>query len=183
MNRTILLLALSACLLSIWSVAHGEESCLVDQRALEDIKKHREEIKTKEENIVKREQEIEAKEKALQEEFTRLKEIRDQINLVETQTDAKLEEQTAKLVETLEKMNPKKAAKILSDVQDRLAVSAMMRLPTDKLAKIMNNVDSERSVKLAQYMTSKDFLRGRQPSSAPTATAPTAAPATEAPKK
>jgi len=142
------------------------DHCLVDRSVLADVKAQKEALRIREQALDQREKELKHQKSALEEEIAKLKDYRDSISLITAQTDAKLEEQTSKLMETLEKMSPKKAAQLISDVNDRLAVAALARVPTVKLSKILNSMDPKRAAKLAQLMTSNDWLKpGRQPSS------------------
>jgi len=55
-------------------------------------------------------------------------------------------------VETVEKMSPKNAAKLLASIDERLAVTAMQRINTPTLAKIMNSMEPQKLSQLTELM-------------------------------
>jgi flagellar motility protein MotE (MotC chaperone) len=127
-------------------------SCIVDAAALEDMKIKREELVNRVRALEARESEIAAREKALSEEFAKLKEIRDQISVQEQVNSKQNEEKVAKLVETIEAMSGKASAALLAEMDEALAVAAITRISTPKLAKIMNTMEAKRSSRLVETM-------------------------------
>ncbi len=137
-----------------WCLA-AEGECLVSEKTLLEVKDQKAALRARTEALDQKEKEIATRETALQEEIKRLKELRDEILLQKAQNDQKLEEQVSKLMETLEKMSPKKAAEVLTRLPNRLAVAALTRIPNPKLSKIVANMDAARSSELAELMATK----------------------------
>ena len=54
------------------------------------------------------------------------------------------------MIETLEGMSPKAAAQVIGGVEDELAVLALGRLTSSKAGKILANLKSEKSARLAE---------------------------------
>src|SRR5206468_3466551 len=92
------------------------------------------------------------REKAIAEELAKLDEMRKKITSQTMELDDKQQEQLGRLVETLEKMSPKNTAKMLGDIDDKLAVEAMTRMSTDRLAKILNVMEPAKSAKLSELL-------------------------------
>lgn len=127
--------------------------CLVDPAAIEDLRQRRVEVDVKSKDLLARESELKGRERALDEEFKKLEDLRIRIEKAQGSLKKDNEEKVAKLVETLETMNPKSAAALMTTLDDSLAVVAMTRLATPKLAKIMNLLDPGRSAQLTEAMT------------------------------
>lgn len=130
----------------------SSDKCLLDLAAIEDMKSARKEIEEKGSSLKIREDELSKKEQALELEFKKLKELRDQLEALQSNVAKSQESKVAKLVETLEGMSPKIAADIISSVDEGLAVEAIEKISTDKLAKIMNKMDKAVSAKLSESL-------------------------------
>ena len=78
--------------------------------------------------------------------------IRDDLGKIDTARKQENEAKVAKLVETFETMSPKAASVLIATLEDSLAVAAMAKMDTPKLAKIMNTMDPARSAKLSELM-------------------------------
>lgn len=115
-----------------------QEACLAYEGAAEDIKKRREELDAREKELKAKEIELASKTTALEAEIKKISDIRDEISKIEAVQAKENETKVAKVVETIEAMSPKAAAKMLAGLDETLAVSSMNRLATPKLAKIMN---------------------------------------------
>jgi flagellar motility protein MotE (MotC chaperone) len=146
-------------------------NCIVDPSALEDMKLKREEMVNRTREIEERDAELAAREKALNEELAKLQEIRAQITAQEQINSKQNEEKVAKLVETLEAMSGKAAAQLISTMDETLAVAAITRLSTPKLAKIMNTMEAGRSSRLVETMAG--VVRARKSESASSGAAAT----------
>lgn len=135
--------------------AHAARSgaCLVDPASIEDLRKRREDIDAKAKEIAAREAELKSRERALGEELAKLEAVRSEIDKGRGVIKKQEEEKLAKVVETLETMSPKSAAQLMATLDDGLAVTAMQRLATAKLAKIMNLLDPERAAQLTEALT------------------------------
>ena len=127
-------------------------ACLVDASNVEDLKKRREELEQRQKALVAREAEFAAKERALKEELKRLENVRDEIAKGGASRKKEAEEKIAKLVETLENMSPKSGAQLLAGIDETLAVSAMSRLSTLKLAKVLSSMEPVRSARLTELL-------------------------------
>ena len=144
------------------------KGCLADNLAIDDIKKGREELELKNRDLTARESELKAREVALEEELKKIQDVRDQITLAEGIQKKANEEKVAKLVETFETMSPKAASQLLSNVDENLAVVAMARISTVKLAKIMNLMESTKASKLTELLAG--VTRARKPLAGSTST-------------
>lgn len=127
-------------------------ACLVDESAIEDIQNAKREVAAREQAVKKLEAELQAKEKALKEELVRIEAVRDEIKQLNQVTVAQNEEKIAKLVETFENMSPRSAAQVVANIDENLAVEAMRRLSSIKLAKILSALDSKKSAVLTERM-------------------------------
>jgi flagellar motility protein MotE (MotC chaperone) len=112
-------------------------ACLADPAAVEDIKKRREELDARQKDIASRDTELKAREKALDDELKKMENIRDEI---------------VKIVETFETMSSKAAARVLSELDETLAVASMARMDTQRLAKVMNVMDPAKSSRLTEIL-------------------------------
>jgi flagellar motility protein MotE (MotC chaperone) len=128
------------------------DTCLPEQSVVEDLKKRGQELDGKEKALKTKELELTSRESAISEELKKLDQIRKEISNIKAQRRQKNEEQVTKLIETIERMSPKTAAPLLSRVDEDLAVAAMQGLSTDRLAKIMANMEVARSVRLSELL-------------------------------
>jgi flagellar motility protein MotE (MotC chaperone) len=126
--------------------------CLVSESAIEDIKKGREANEARAKQLAIKETELKAKEQALVEQIKKLEELRDTISKVQQTKKAENTEKVAKLVETLLTMSPKAAARVLSSLEDDLAIEVMTQMDTQRLAKIMNLIEPARSSFLSEKL-------------------------------
>ena len=152
--------------------AQGEESdqkeslsndnrCYTEKTLKGDIRERLDALKKKEEDFQKREEALVVQEKSVKEQIARLEELRKEIEKLEGNQSSKSEEKVSKLIETFEKMSPKGAAKILDTVNDELALTALSRISTDRLAKILNLMESKRSAKLSEMLTQETRVTRR----------------------
>lgn len=137
----------------------GEPACLINRKALNDVKRRQKQLDEKEKELDQRLSEVEGREKVLAEEFTKLEAIRKEILAIDAENIAKREEKVSKLVETFESMSPKKVAAVLSTVSEDMAVDAMFRIETARLAKIMNAMNPKKSAELSQLMATGRRLK------------------------
>ncbi len=127
----------------------SSQGCLADEEIIEDLRKRKESLDTRLKDVEKRESEISSKERALDEEMKKLTALRDEITGVQASQAKVQEERVAKLVETFETMTPKAIAQMLNSLDERLAVDAMGKISTNKLAKIMNIMEPGRPSRLS----------------------------------
>jgi flagellar motility protein MotE (MotC chaperone) len=130
----------------------SDSSCLVDPSAVEDLRRRGDEIELKAKELQSKEQEMVAQKRAIEEEVKRLSVLRDEIEKLQGAVKKANEEKVQKVVETLESMPPKGAAQMMAALDESLAVSAMPRLSTQKLAKILNLMSPDRSARLAEKL-------------------------------
>ncbi len=142
--------------------ASEPKQCLADETAIEDVRKRRDELELKSKELSARESELIAREKALEEELKKISLVRDDIARIEGASRAQNESKISRIVETVEAMNPKAAAKMLSALDETLAVGAIERLSTPKLGKIMNLLEPETSSRLNEVMAGVVRARGIQ---------------------
>ena len=153
------------------SVSHSQDGilyrkkCLVTEDALKDLKEKKRELDQREDSLKSLEKDLAAKEEFLKAELGRLEELRKSISILEETEKGKQEERIAKVVTTLERMSPTAAAKIFGTLDDTIAVNAMSKIETVKLAKIMNKLPPKRSSHLAELMAGKRKMSHRQLSS------------------
>jgi flagellar motility protein MotE (MotC chaperone) len=135
--------------------SHGKkaEACLTSEAVIEDIKLAQEENEAKKKELEVKEAELLAREKALENEIKKLEELRNTISKTQESKVKANNEKIAKLVEMILGMSPKAASKLLSTVDDDLAVAAMSQMDTQRLAKIVNMMDPAKSSKLSEMMT------------------------------
>ena len=134
------------------ALRHDSGRCLVDPTAISDLRRRSEEVEARAKALESREQELAAQKRAVEEDVKRLTAVREEIEKLQGSLKKSGEERVAKLVETMEAMAPKGAAQLISGVEDQLAVSAMTRLSTAKLAKILPLMSPERSAFLTEKM-------------------------------
>ncbi|MBY0470330.1 hypothetical protein K2X30_04115 [bacterium] len=129
-----------------------KQACLTDPAAIEDLRKKKEEIEARAKVLDAKEEELKTKGIALEEEIKSLQNLRDEIAKINELQKADRQEKVAKIVETIEAMSPKASAKLLSSIDDALAVAAMSALNTQKLAKIVNLMEPDDSSRLTELM-------------------------------
>lgn len=122
----------------------SNDQCIVDATAIEDYKKIKEEIEKSKKEISDRESILKLKEKSLQGDLEELKKMKDELKNIKELKKKELEEKTIKTVETILAMNPRVAAKLLSTVDEKLAILIISKIETQKLAKIMNFMDPKK---------------------------------------
>lgn len=127
-------------------------SCLVDESALEDIKKSKQQNENKAKELAVKETELKAREQALSEQLKNLEKIREEISQIKKEKNKEADQKIAQLTETVLTMSPKAAAKMLSALDEKLSVEIMLKMDTQRLAKIMNLMDSSHSSKLSELM-------------------------------
>ena len=127
-------------------------ACLADPAAVEDIKKRREELDARQKDIASRDTELKAREKAVDDELKKMENIRDEIVKIDEARKKENDEKVAKLVETFETMSSKAAARVLSELDETLAVASMARMDTQRLAKVMNVMDPAKSSRLTEIL-------------------------------
>jgi flagellar motility protein MotE (MotC chaperone) len=139
--------------------------CLLDEHAIEDFKKARLILEEKERSLQLREAELKSAQSAFEEELNKLSLVRKEIEKIQSLHKKDQEENISKLVEAFETMSPKASAQLLSRVDEVLAVEAMSKISTQKLAKIMNIMESEPLSKLTERLagvtqSKKTILKG-----------------------
>ena len=135
--------------------------CLVDEAAISDLKKAKQDILARQNQISLKEAELVVKEKALSEQLQKLEALRIIVNRIqENQKPTVDAEKVSKLVETLLSMNPKSASKLLSALEDELAVSVMAQMETQRLSKIMSLIEPTRSSRLLAMMVDSKAKKG-----------------------
>jgi flagellar motility protein MotE (MotC chaperone) len=127
-------------------------SCLSDPVVLDEIKKKHEEIDKKWKDLAAHEAELKARESAVDEELKKLQTVRDEIAKIESDHLQANQEKVAKVVETLEGMNPKAASLMIATLDEHLAVMAMDQMSTAKLSKVMNVMEPARATKLTELL-------------------------------
>ncbi len=149
--RILILNSLLAFLLVYVSVTHAQtpdqDLCAMSEQVVNDLKREQDKLRAKQTELTDREAEIAKREAAVEEQVQKLQELRKDVEKINAIQSKENEEKITKVVETVEKMSPKTAAKLLGSIDERLAVTAMQKINATTLAKIMNSMDG---VKLAQ---------------------------------
>jgi flagellar motility protein MotE (MotC chaperone) len=130
----------------------SDGSCIADSAAIEDLQMRRQEIETKLKEIAAKEAELKARETAVADELKKIQGIRDDIKKTNVLKTKENDEKVSKLVETFETMSPKAAAEMLATMDESLAVAAVGRITTQRLAKIMNLMKSGDSTRLSESL-------------------------------
>jgi flagellar motility protein MotE (MotC chaperone) len=143
------------------TIAKTAEGCLADTATLEDLRRHKTEIESRQKELNAREAELKAREQALDEQIKSLAVMRDEMDKIEQARKGEGEAKVAKLVETVESMNPKASAILLASLDEGLATATMSRLSTAKLAKVMNVMDPVRSTRLSELLAGVARARTR----------------------
>lgn len=146
---------------STFASAQGEDatSC-VTGAAVDDLNRQRERLEAREKELQAKEAELKAAEAGLKEELKKIEEARAEFGRMEDLKKKENEEKVAKIVETVETMSPKPAAVLVAALDDALAVTAMQRISTPKLAKIMNIMEPGRSSRLTELLAGVVRARG-----------------------
>jgi len=127
-------------------------SCLAAQTAIEDMSKAKEELENRKKELTAKEAELRTRENMIQEQLKSLENMRDLISKTQVKIKIEDEEKINRLVETMLTMSPKAASKMLSSLDDRLAVSAISKMETQRLGKILNVTDPVKFSKLSELM-------------------------------
>ncbi len=127
--------------------------CLSDPIVLEDIQTQKKELEKRKEDLDTKEKEIEKMRAQLETELKKIGEVRTLVQQDKLTQDQQFQTKVTRVVETVEKMSPKAASKLISNLDEKLAVEAMSKITTQKLAKIMNLMDIKDSSKLTEMMT------------------------------
>jgi flagellar motility protein MotE (MotC chaperone) len=130
----------------------SSESCLVNELAIEDLKKSKAQIEVKEKEIAAKESEIKVKEEALKEELKKLEKIREEIDHLKTAKKKEEDQKVSRLTETVLTMSPRAASKMFVNMDEKLAVDVMLKMDTDKLAKVLGLMDPVNSSRLSELM-------------------------------
>ncbi len=128
------------------------DTCLVDPLAIEDLRRKADDLAKRGQDLEAREKELLAKESALKDEVGKLRALRDEITQLE-ETKSKLNAgKVGKVVETVQGMSPRAAAKIMAELDDALAVSAAEQMDSAKLGKVLAAMEPSRSAHITQLM-------------------------------
>lgn len=133
-------------------VVTSSQGCLVDPAVVEDIRSSRVDIEKLKRELDQKQAELAVREQALNEELKRIEEVRDQILGYQKNQERQVQERVAKLVETFENMSPKAASALLETLDEKLAVEAIAQISTQKLAKIMNVMEPQKSSRLTELL-------------------------------
>ena len=140
----------------------GWDTCLPEKAVVQDLEKRERDLAAKDKELKNRELDLKNRETAINEELRKLDQLRKDIQGLKAQRRQKNEEQVTKLIETIEKMSPKSAAPLLAKVDEDLAVATMQGLSTEKLSKIMSNMDLQRSIRLSELLAMGENAPARE---------------------
>jgi flagellar export protein FliJ len=150
--RVVVALLMTSFLSSAESYGRGPQACVTGPEILEDLKIKELELQERESEVALKLAEIQAKEKVLTDRLEELEKRRAELSGLESRESRENDVRIGKLVDTVEAMSPKASAKLLSEVDPKIAVEAMQRIETDKLARIMNGMDAKIASRLTELM-------------------------------
>jgi flagellar motility protein MotE (MotC chaperone) len=127
-------------------------SCLGDPQSLEELRLKQLELEQLRTQLKSKEQELDARQTALETEIKRLDTLKAEISQIGQKQKNQHEEKVSKLIETFETMSPKAVAQLLAGLEESLAVLAMERMDTTKLAKVMNLLEVQKSTRLSELL-------------------------------
>ncbi len=130
----------------------AREQCLTDETAIADIQRRRGELEAKEKELESRLSELEVKEKAIQEQLKKIELVREDIKKRDELRSQQQSGKVGKVVETFETMTPKSVSAMLAMMDEDLAVEAMNRISTPKLAKVLNLMEPGKSARLTERL-------------------------------
>jgi len=130
----------------------SESGCLTDENAIADIQRRRADMEAKEKELESRLSELDAKEKAVVEQLKKIEAVRDEIKKTEELRSQQQGAKVGKVVETFETMTPKSVSSMLAAMDENLAVEAMNRISTAKLAKVLNLMEPAKSARLTERL-------------------------------
>lgn len=129
----------------------GKHSC-VSGPAIDDLRQLKERLDAREKELKDKESDLRALEQSVHEQMKKLDEAGASLTKQEELRTQENEQKVAKIIDTVENMSPKPAAALISTLNEELAVMAMQRLATQKLAKIMNVMEPKRSSRLTELL-------------------------------
>lgn len=129
-----------------------ENSACVSGPAIDDLRQLKERLDSREKELKDKESELRALEQSVHEQMKKLDEAGADLSKKEELKIQENEQKVAKIIDTVENMSPKPAAALISSLNEELAVMAMQRLATQKLAKIMNVMEPKRSSRLTELL-------------------------------
>lgn len=151
----------------------GSVATSKEDTVLEDIARQKAQLEQQRRELEARENELKIREKTLEDEVEKLKEIRKEIVDTENKKRQENEAKVQKLVETIEMMTPKSASKLLSDLEEDLAIEVMAKLSTEKLSKLLGQMDVQNSSRLSERYTG--YMSKKRMASRPVYAAPKSA--------
>lgn|GEM_PF-2520859 len=126
--------------------------CLTDENAIADIKRRHEELDLRQKGLESRATELDIKEKALVEQLAKIEAVRADIQKTEELRSKEQGAKVGKVVDTFETMTPKSVSAMLAAMDESLAVEAMNRMTTPKLAKVLNLMEPAKSSRLTELL-------------------------------
>jgi flagellar motility protein MotE (MotC chaperone) len=126
--------------------------CLSEPSVLADLQSQRERLVQRENDLASKESELKVREQAVAEQLKKLEEIRADIAKTQEFNKKDSEEKIAKVVDMIQNMSPKAAAKVINELDESLAVAAIDKMDTAKLSKIMNNLEPKKSSRLSEIL-------------------------------
>lgn len=140
-----------------------KESSCASGITFEDLKRQKELLDLREKELKDKELELKALEQGVREQFARLEQVGVDLSKKNELLQKESEEKVTKIVATVESMSPKAAAALIGSLDEKLAVLAMQRLETVKLAKIMNVMEVGKSSKLTELLAGVTREREKSP--------------------
>ncbi len=127
-------------------------NCLVDETAIEDVRKSKEQNEAKARELAARESELKVKVQSLADQVKNLEIMRTELEKIQVAKKQDSDQKIQQVTDTVLSMSPKAAAKMLGTIDEKLSVEVVSRMDTQRLGKIMNLMDPAHSSRLSERL-------------------------------
>lgn len=134
----------------------GLRAKVPDFRALEGSIAAREKaMETKQLELKALEETLAQERKTLEEKISQMEKLRDEIKVYQEKNEALSDNILGRLVKTYETMEPKKAAGIISVMEDELAVEMLLKMKEKKVSSVLAVMDPSRAMQLSTLVANR----------------------------
>lgn len=131
----------------------GQISSVEERRILVSIEDEYAKLDDREAKIETREMQLKTLEAEVDKKLAAMRSLRDElVKLLDRKADAE-NERVGELSRIYEKMNPQKAAVLIKELDDQLAVDLLLGIKKKTAGKILDNLDSETATELSKAFT------------------------------
>lgn len=140
---------------SVWSQAdvsgpEGSFSSVEERRLLLNLQEERLKLREKEKELQQREMELKTLKVEVEKKLDDLERLRAQIEgLLKQKSDVEAQ-QVKELSQIYEKMDPTKAAKVIAELDEGLAIQVLSSMKRKSAGKILNNVEKGKATSLSE---------------------------------